>query len=68
MSCNGYFLKTATTNSFFHQFHARRDHIFTSSTLLGVDENQIQEDLSSARAKTGLAANLHYDWPGRQGR
>jgi hypothetical protein len=60
----GYYLKTAT-NSFFHQFHVRRDHIRTS-TLLDADENQIQGDLSSARAKTGVAANLHYVRPGRQ--
>jgi hypothetical protein len=31
------------------------------------DENQIQGDLSSARAKTGVAANLHYVRSGRQG-
>jgi hypothetical protein len=36
------------------------------TTLLDDDDkNQIQQDLSSARAKMGLAANLHYVWPGR---
>ena len=55
----GYYLKTAT-NSFLHQFLARRNHIRTTTTLLDSDENKIQGDLSSARAKTGVAANLHY--------
>ncbi len=66
LDSDGYYLKTAT-NSFLHQFHARRDHIRTSTTLLDVEENQIQGDLSSARAKTGVAANLHYVRSGRQG-
>jgi hypothetical protein len=66
LDSDGYYLKTAT-NSFLHQFHARRDHIRTSTTLLDVDENQIQGDLSSARAKTGVAANLHYVRSGHQG-
>jgi hypothetical protein len=56
----GYYLKTAT-NSFLHQFYARHDHIRTSTTLLDADKNQILGgDLSSARAKTGVTANLHY--------
>jgi hypothetical protein len=59
LDSDGYYLKSAT-NSFLHQFHARRDHIRTSTTLLDVDENQIQGGLSSARAKVGVAANLHY--------
>jgi hypothetical protein len=63
---DGYYLRTAT-NSFLHQFHARRDHIRTSTTLLDVDENQIQGNLSSARAKTGVATNLHYVQSGCQG-
>jgi hypothetical protein len=62
----GYYLKTAT-NSFLHQFHARRDHIRTSTPLPDADENQILGELSSARAKTGVAANLHYVRYGRQG-
>jgi hypothetical protein len=62
----GYYLKTAT-NSCVHQFHARCDHIRTSTTFLDDDENQIQGNLSSARAKTGLAANLHYVRSGCQG-
>jgi hypothetical protein len=66
LDSDGYYLKTAT-NSFLHQFHARRDHIRTSTTLLDADENQIQGNLSSARAKTGVAANLHYVRPGHQG-
>jgi hypothetical protein len=61
----GYYLKTAT-NSFLHQFYARRDHILTSSTLLHAEENQILCGLSSARAKTGVAANLHYVQSGCQ--
>jgi hypothetical protein len=60
-----YYLKTAT-NSFLHQFHARRDHIRTSTALLDANENQILGDLSSARPKTGVTANLHYVWSGRQ--
>jgi hypothetical protein len=66
LDSSGYYLKTAT-NSFLHQFHARRDHIRTSTTLLDADKNRIQGDLSSARAKTGVAANLHYVRSGRQG-
>jgi hypothetical protein len=66
LDSSGYYLKTAT-NSFLHQFHARRDHIRTSTTLLDADLNQIQGNLSSARAKTGVAANLHYVRSGRQG-
>jgi hypothetical protein len=62
----GYYLKTAA-NFFLYQFHARRDHIDTSTTPLDSDENQIQGDLSSARAKTGVAANLHYVRSGRKG-
>jgi hypothetical protein len=62
----GYYLKTAT-NTFVHQFHARRDHIRTSTTLLGNEENQVLCDLSSARAKTGVAANLHYVRSGCRG-
>jgi hypothetical protein len=59
---DGNYLKTAT-NSFFHKFHARCDHIRTlSTTLLNVSENQIQQDLSPARTKTSLAANLHRVW------
>jgi hypothetical protein len=63
---DGYYLKSAT-NSFLHQFHARRDHIRTSTALLDANENQILGDLSSARAKTGVAANLHFVRSGRQG-
>ncbi len=62
----GYYLKTAT-NTFVHQFHARRDHIRTSTSLLNDEENQVLCDLSSARAKTGVAANLHYVRSGRRG-
>jgi hypothetical protein len=40
LDSDGYYLKT-TTNSFFHQFHARWDHIHASrSTLLDADGNQ----------------------------
>jgi hypothetical protein len=62
----GYYLKTSS-NTFLHQFHARRDHIHTPTTLLDSDKSQILCDLSSARAKTGVAANLHYVRSGRQG-
>jgi hypothetical protein len=62
----GYYQKTAT-NSFLHQFHARRDHICTSTALLDANKNQILGALSSTRAKTGVAANLHYVRSGRQG-
>ena len=66
LDSDGYYLKTAT-NSFVHQFHARRDHLRTSTALLDTDESQILGDLSSARAKTGVAANLHYIRSGRRG-
>jgi hypothetical protein len=36
------------------------------STLLDDEENKMQQDLSSARVKTGLAANLHYVWLGHK--
>jgi hypothetical protein len=62
----GYYLKTSS-NTFLNRFHARRDHICTSTALLDPDEFQILCDLSSARAKTGVAANLHYVRSGRQG-
>jgi hypothetical protein len=62
----GYYLKTSI-NTFLHQFHDRRDHIHTPTTLLDSDKSQILCDLSSARAKTGVAANLHYVRSGRQG-
>jgi hypothetical protein len=55
----GFFLKT--TNCFaFHQFHACHDHLHTLTSLLQEEEIQLQEDLNSARAKLGTAANLHY--------
>jgi hypothetical protein len=62
----GYYLKTSR-NTFLHRFHARPDHIRTSTALLDPDEFQILCDLSSARAKTGVAANLHYVRSGCQG-
>ncbi len=62
----GYYLKTSSI-TFLHQFHARHDHICTPTTLLDSDESQILCDLSSVRAKTGVAANLHYVRSGRQG-
>jgi hypothetical protein len=49
LDSDGYFFLKTDTNSFFHQFHARRDHISTLTTLLDEnDKNQIQQDLSSA--------------------
>jgi hypothetical protein len=65
-SAGYYYLKTAT-NYFLRQARARCDHIRTSTTLLHADKYQIQGNVSSARAKTGVVANLHYVRPGRQG-
>jgi hypothetical protein len=62
----GYYIKSSI-GSVFHQFHARRDHLRASTSLLAEDEVQILQDLNSARAKTGTAANLHYVRTGRQG-
>jgi hypothetical protein len=62
----GYFIKSSS-GSVLHEFHARRDHLRASTTLLDEDEVQIQQDLNSARAKTGTAANLHYVRTGRKG-
>jgi hypothetical protein len=57
---DGYFFLKTFTNSFFHQFDAWYDHIHSLATLLDDDKHQVQQqDLSSARAKTGQAANLH---------
>jgi hypothetical protein len=54
-------LKTkSTTNGLVsHQFHSRRDHVPILTSFLEEEEGQLQEDLNSARAKLGAAANLH---------
>jgi hypothetical protein len=43
-----------------HQFHYRRDHLCSLTSLLEEQEVQLQKDLNSACAKLGTAANLHY--------
>jgi hypothetical protein len=63
---NGFYLKTKNCTAF-HQFHARRDHLRTPVSLLLEEELQLQEDLNSARAKLGTAANLLYVRSSRQG-
>jgi hypothetical protein len=62
----GYFIKSKLGTKC-HQFHPRRDHLRTSTSLLGVDDSQLQADLNSARAKVGTAANLHFVRTTRQG-
>ncbi len=56
---DGYFIKSKLGNPC-HEYHPRRDHLRTSSSLMLDDETQLQADLNSARAKVGTAANLHY--------
>jgi hypothetical protein len=56
---HGYFLKTRFS-SILHQFHACRDHLRVPTTLCNVNDHQMQQDMNSARAKTGIAVNLHY--------
>jgi hypothetical protein len=51
----------------YHQFHARHGHVWSSSSLLNTVDNQLQHDLNSAGAKTGVAANLHYTRSARTG-
>jgi hypothetical protein len=63
---HGYFMR-ASGGCFYHQYHARRDFIRTPMSLLTTDDGQMLKDLSSARAKTGTAANLHYIRTGRIG-
>ena len=63
---DGYYMK-AQNGSVMHQFHSRRDHLRSSTSLLLEEEVQLQEDLNSARAKLGTAANLHYVRSGREG-
>jgi hypothetical protein len=62
----GYYIKPKL-GSIFHKYHARRDHVRSSSSLLNKEDNQLQYDLNSARAKTGVAANLHFTRSGRKG-
>jgi hypothetical protein len=50
------------------QFHPPcRDHLRSSTSLHVQEEVQLQEDLNSACAKLGTAANLHYVCSGCQG-
>ena len=60
-----YFIKSSS-GCVLHQFHARRDHLRAPTTLLDDSQKQILQDLHSARAKTGTAANLHYVRTGRK--
>jgi hypothetical protein len=50
-----------------HQYHSRRDHLRAPLSHLVLDEAQLIEDLNSARAKLGTAANLHYVRSNRKG-
>jgi hypothetical protein len=50
-----------------HKFHSCRDHLRAPLSHLVFDEVQLIEDLNSARAKLGTAANLHYVRSGREG-
>jgi hypothetical protein len=43
-----------------HQFHPPCYQLCSSTSLLVDDKFQLQEDLNSAPAKLGTAANLHY--------
>jgi hypothetical protein len=62
----GYFIKPKI-GSVYHKYHARRDHVRSPSSLLNQEDNQLQHDLNSARAKTGVAANLHFTRIARKG-
>jgi hypothetical protein len=66
MDATGYFMKS-TAGCVLHQFHARHDHLRVSTTHLREDKLQLQEDMNSARAKIGTAANVHYVRSARQG-
>ena len=61
-----YYMKSSNATGL-HQFHPRRDHLRTSTSLLLDEEVQLQEDMNSARAKMGSAAHLHYVRSARQG-
>jgi hypothetical protein len=62
----GYYIKTK--NSFgSHQYHARRDHLRTSVSLLEQQDLQVVADLNTARAKLGTSVNLHYARSARVG-
>jgi hypothetical protein len=63
---SGYYLKTLNCTGF-HQYHARRDFIRLPSSLLTEEQCQLQADMNSARAKIGVAVNLHFVRSSRQG-
>jgi hypothetical protein len=62
----GYYLNIKKGNVM-HEFHSRRDHLRAPLSHLVLDEVQLIEDLNTARAKLGTAANLHYVRSGREG-
>jgi hypothetical protein len=64
---NGYYIKASRWSTVLHQFHARRDHLRIPTTLIHAEDHEIQQDMNSARAKTGISVNLHYVRTGRKG-
>jgi hypothetical protein len=53
----GYFMKPKN-GSMFHQLYARcEDHVWASSSLLIKEDSQLQHDINSGQAKTGVAGN-----------